>query len=275
VTGVPMAIDVVLDVDTGIDDAMAIVLAFASPALRVRAITCVAGNVEVDQVLINTLAVLDHIDAPDVPVTRGASGPLDGRPYEPRGAHGSNGLGGLRLGAPRRRAADRSAAEVLRDVADAAAAPVTMIALGPLTNVAALLQATPPVIDELARVVVVGDGTARGTTPRADFNMTHDPVATGAVFASGVPTQTYGADRLASVALSTAQVERLARSSRPPARLLAALAHAQAARFGGRALLGDAGAVATLVAPAVGDLTEWVVRTVDPGAAGADSCDRP
>jgi inosine-uridine nucleoside N-ribohydrolase len=139
---------------------------------------------------------------------------------------------------------------------------VTVAAFGPLTNVAELLRTSPSVAGKIARLLVVGG-------EHADFNLRHDPVATGVVFASGVPIDVYGADRLAATSLTSAQVQRLANSARPAAQLVAWLAVGQAARLGGRHLLGDAGAVAALVVEPPDDVPKWVVQTLTSDADGA------
>src|SRR5664280_2299124 len=130
-------VPVVLDVDTGVDDACALLLAARHPDLDLRAVTCVAGNAEVEQVVRNSLIVLDAADRIDVPVARGADRPLLEPPRPARHVHGQDGMGDLGLPAPSRAPDPRHAVEVLRDVLLEAAASghrVTLVPLAPMTN---------------------------------------------------------------------------------------------------------------------------------------------
>src|SRR6478609_7815248 len=113
---------VVLDVDTGIDDACAVLLAAMHPDLDLRAVSCVGGNAGVDDVVRNTLTVLDAAGRPDVPVARGAARPLLEPPREARHVHGEDGMADLGWPAPQRTADGRHALELLRDLLTEAAA---------------------------------------------------------------------------------------------------------------------------------------------------------
>jgi pyrimidine-specific ribonucleoside hydrolase len=236
-------VDVLLDVDTGVDDALAILVALRSPPLRVRAITCVAGNVGVEQVLTNTLKVLDAAAAMDIPVARGADGPA------PRGGsrHGADGLADLGLPPSSRRPAVESAVELMRAQLADAAAKVTLLALGPLTNVAALLRTHPDAGDGIDRIVVVG---GRDRTRGPDFNFEYDLPATSAVLTVGIPVTAYSLDVFTTVTVRTPSARELARSDEPAARLAGALLLHQAVRSGGTAAcVGDAGTVASVLQP--------------------------
>src|SRR6185295_1658894 len=182
-TGEP--VPVVLDVDTGVDDACALLLASRHPALELRAVTCVAGNTEVDQVLANTLTVLSIAGRDDVPVARGADRPLLEPVRAARHAHGDDGMGDLGLPASSRAPDPRPAVELLRDVlldAVQARSPVTLLPLGPLTNIALLLRAFPDAAAGLREIVFMGGSGARGNvTAAAEFNVWHDPEAAAVV----------------------------------------------------------------------------------------------
>lgn len=187
---------VYLDVDTGIDDALAILLAVEHPALDVRGITTVDGNVDLEQVTRNTLQVLDVAGAYDVPVVSGASHALAGPSEESASAvHGNDGLGGANLPAPSREAAGADAVAFLRDELLAADTPATLIALAPLTNIANLLEEAPEVTPKIERIAVMGGSVGPGNaTPVAEFNIYHDPEAADVVFSAGVPILMYGLD---------------------------------------------------------------------------------
>ncbi len=242
---------VVLDVDTGVDDALALLLAVRHPGLDLRAVTCVAGNVGVDQVVANTLRVLDAAGAGDVPVARGADRPLVEPAREARHVHGEDGLGDLGLPVARRRAADVHAVELLRRAVLQAPEPPTLVALAPLTNVALLLRSHPEVVQRVARVVVMGGAATGGNaTACAEFNVRHDPEAAAVVLGAGLPVTLYGLDVFYDVALVAAEADALAASPVPAAALAGRLVQHQVARLGGaHGTLGDAGAVAAALDP--------------------------
>ena len=137
------ALPVLLDVDTGGDDALALLLAMASPALDVRGITCVVGNHRLDRVVTNTLTLLDAIEAPPVPVAAGMDRAILEAQASPPPLHGQDGMGDLDLPAPRRTALDVHAGEFLRRSLADADEPLTLICLAPLTNIAMLLLMYP------------------------------------------------------------------------------------------------------------------------------------
>jgi pyrimidine-specific ribonucleoside hydrolase len=192
-TGLP----VVIDTDPGIDDAIALMLALSGPELDVRAVTTVGGNAGLDRTTENALRLLHLLGRDDVPVGAGADRPLVRRDAQPaESIHGADGLGGIRLDPAPRGADRRTAVELVRDVVEGSAEPVTLIALGPLTNVAALLAASPGVAARLGRIVMMGGGARvlGNMTPTAEFNVWYDPEAASRVLASGVPVTMVGLD---------------------------------------------------------------------------------
>src|SRR5450631_1711197 len=131
---------VILDVDTGVDDACALLLAALHPGLELRGVTCVGGNASVDEVVRNTLKVLDVAGRPDVPVARGAARPLLAPVSHARHVHGDDGMADLGWPSPDLRIGPRHAVELLRDLLSQAAAGgpedrVTLVTLAPLTNI--------------------------------------------------------------------------------------------------------------------------------------------
>ncbi|MGH3424597.1 MAG: nucleoside hydrolase, partial [Nocardioidaceae bacterium] len=244
------ATELILDVDTGVDDALAIIFAVRHPGLHVRAISCVAGNTGVDQVVANTLAVLDHAGAEDVPVGRGAARPLLNPVYDARHVHGTDGLGDLALPASDRRPAAVGAVELLRERILSSPAPVTLVPLGPLTNIALLLRTYPEVVSGLERIVFMGGAVSGGNASAvAEFNVWHDPEAAAIVLDTDVPILMYGLDVFYDVAVEPATYERLREHTDPAVRLAGSLiAHShRVVRTDPRAapggLIGDAGAV--------------------------------
>jgi pyrimidine-specific ribonucleoside hydrolase len=243
--------DVVLDVDTGVDDALAILLATRSGRLNVLAITCVAGNAGVDAVVANTLKVLDAAGAGQIPVARGADRPLVTTPQPARHVHGEDGMADLGLPASTRRAEREHAVEVLRRTLTSAPRPVTVVTLAPLTNVALLLRMYPEVVSGIERIVTMGGATAVGNaTASAEFNIWHDPEAAAVVFGSGAPVTMYGLDVFYDVTIEAAEIKRLAGSAAPAQLLAGRLLQHQLERFGAAPTIGDAGAVAAVIDPA-------------------------
>jgi len=178
---------VLLDCDPGHDDAVAILLAAGRPdAVDLRAITTVAGNAELDKVTLNARRVMTLAAITDVPVAAGAAGPLRGDELVTApDIHGKSGLDGAPLPEPRVELDARGAVDLM-----VARGPATVVATGPLTNVAVLLERSPETVRE---IVWMGGSTARGNTrPYAEFNAFVDPEAAAAVFAAGVPITMVG-----------------------------------------------------------------------------------
>jgi pyrimidine-specific ribonucleoside hydrolase len=251
-------VPVVLDVDTGVDDACALLLAARHPGLDLRAVTCVAGNADVDQVVRNTLIVLQAAGRPDVPVARGAQRPLLEPARPARHVHGEDGMGDLGRPAPLGVADPRHAVVLLRDVLlDAAARgrPITLVPLAPMTNVALLLRTFPEAAAGLARIVFMGGSGATGNaTAAAEFNVWHDPEAAAVVLDAaatlGVPVTMYGLDVFGDVRVGLDAARELAARADPAARLAGELIDFQCRRFGTPdATIGDAGAVCAVADP--------------------------
>ncbi|NEB65456.1 nucleoside hydrolase [Streptomyces diastaticus] len=244
-------IPVIIDCDTGVDDALALLLAVRHPRLDLRAVTCVAGNTDVAGVVRNTLTVLERAGAPDVPVARGAERPLIEGVRTARHVHGADGMGDLGLPAPTRAPADVDAVTLLRREILASPRPVTLIPTAPLTNIALLLRTHPEVTGNIERIVFMGGAVATGNaTPVAEFNVWHDPEAAAILLTAGVPITMYGLDVFERVIVPGTHVRRLRASAEPGTRLAGdLLAHrgpaTDASDPGGG--LGDAGAVCAVI----------------------------
>jgi inosine-uridine nucleoside N-ribohydrolase len=188
-----MAIPVLLDCDPGHDDAMAIMLAAASPAVDLLGITTVAGNQTLTKTTLNARRVCTVAGITTVPIAAGRARPLHGRLRTATGIHGETGLDGPTFGEPTVQVEPVGAVEFLHRVIGEADRPVTLIATGPLTNVAALLLAHPEVAGGLHEIVVMGGSTERGNaTPYAEFNVHTDPEAADIVIGSGLPVTMCG-----------------------------------------------------------------------------------
>lgn len=177
---------VVIDTDPGVDDAVAILLALASPEIDVVALTTVAGNVGLDKTTLNARRLLELAGRPDVVVAAGMADALAGSPAHEGGVHGEDGLGDLAWDEPSVGVAAEGAVEVLRAAIEAG--PLTIVAIGPLTNLAVLLQRHPGIDEAVERVVIMGGASFMGNvTPAAEFNIWADPEAARDVFAARWP----------------------------------------------------------------------------------------
>lgn len=186
-------IPVIVDCDPGHDDALALWLALGSPMLDVRAVTTVGGNVALEHTSRNARVVLTVAGIHDVPVAAGAAGPLERALETAEWIHGKNGLGGPDLPEPAFPLDPRDAVTLIRDVLAAAEGPVSIVATGPLTNIATLLRDHPESSTRIDRVVWMGGSTERGNvTPYAEFNAWVDPEAVDVVLTSGVPLTMVG-----------------------------------------------------------------------------------
>lgn len=174
-------IPLVIDTDPGIDDTAALLLATASPEVDLRAVTTVFGNVDLEQTTRNALGVLALAGRSDVPVAVGASRPLVyPQPHRAAEWHADDGIGGKAalLPEPGRGVDTRGAVDLLADVLRAAAEPVTIAPIGPLTNIALLLASHPELTPKIGRLVIMGGGLSGGnTTGAAEFNVWSDPEA--------------------------------------------------------------------------------------------------
>jgi pyrimidine-specific ribonucleoside hydrolase len=252
-------IPIVLDVDTGVDDACALLLAALHPALDLKAVSCVGGNASVDDVVRNTLKVLQAAGRTEVPVARGAERPLLESPVDARHVHGDDGMGDLGWPEAELAADPRNGVELLRDVCREAASagqPVTLVPLAPMTNIALLLRTYPDVAQGIERIVFMGGAAHAGNaTASAEFNVFHDPEAAAVVLDAAaeldVEVTMYGLDVFYDPVVTREQAaELVAVGGRGAAELGGRLVEFQCDRFGtDAATIGDAGAVCAVIDP--------------------------
>jgi purine nucleosidase/pyrimidine-specific ribonucleoside hydrolase len=203
------AVPCLLDCDPGHDDAIALLLALGSRALDLRAVTTVGGNGSLERVTDNARRVLTLAGADAVPIAAGAAQPLAGALVTAPDVHGESALDGAELPAPAVPLDPRPAIELIDDTARAAA-PLTLIATGPLTNVATALAERPGLAGRLREIVWMGGSTERGNiTPAAEFNAAVDPEAVDAVLAAGVPFTMVGLNLTHQALATPAVTERL------------------------------------------------------------------
>ena len=186
---------VLLDCDPGIDDALAIAFACGHPGLDLRAVTTVAGNVGLAQVTANALSVLEFAGHPDVPLAAGSAAPLLRPHVDARDVHGDFGLGQARLPPAQGRPVDADATDLIIDTIGASPGEITLVATGPLTNIALAVRRQPELVSQVADFVIMGGSATRGnTTPAAEFNIATDPEAAAVVFGAGWQVTMVGLD---------------------------------------------------------------------------------
>jgi pyrimidine-specific ribonucleoside hydrolase len=186
---------IVLDCDPGHDDALAITLALARPELELLGITTAGGNSPLTNTTHNALRVLALLGRSDVPVAAGAERPLLRESWTPVEFHGESGLDGADLPEPEAAPRPEGAMALTEALVAAAGRPVTLVATGPLTNVALLLRARPRIRERIARICLMGGSLGEGnTTASAEFNIWQDPEAASIVFNCGIPISMMGLD---------------------------------------------------------------------------------
>jgi pyrimidine-specific ribonucleoside hydrolase len=201
---------VILDVDPGHDDAVAIMLACAAPALDLLAVTAVAGNVPLEKTTRNALRVLSLIGHTGVPVAAGAPSPLHRPLRTAEDIHGQSGMEGTQIPDPSFVPDERSAIELIADAVRETPEPVTLVPTGPLTNVATFLREYSELKERIARISLMGGSIGLGnTTPAAEFNLYVDPEAAREVFESGLPIAMSGLDVTHQADAGPAERERL------------------------------------------------------------------
>lgn len=245
-----MAEGLIIDTDPGVDDAFAICLAAASPEVELLAVTTTFGNVDLATTTANARRVLGLLGRDDVPVGRGAEVPLV-HPVSERAehVHGDDGLGGCAAAfAPLAPEPVGRAQDVLAATLEAAPEPVTLAAIGPLTNVALLLATRPDLADRIGRLVVMGGALGGGNVTRAaEFNLWSDPEAARRVL-----------------------VEEPARHGLAVTLVPLDLTHAVGVDHGWLTALADAGPVGAALAATRLDYVERVRRGEAPGEAGPE-----
>ncbi len=266
-------IDVILDVDTGIDDAMALLFAAARPEFNILAVSCVAGNADLAAVGRNTRQVLNLAGATDVPVFLGAERPL-AQDAAPAGhVHGSNGLADLNpadygsIGDPT--LDPRSAVEGLREIILAHPRPVTIVELAPMTNLAMLFEKYPEVLDNVDKVWVMGGAATVGNaTPVAEFNTWHDPEAAD-ICLRAAPTLLYPLEVFYRPRVTDDDIAQLRGSGNRLANLAGDLLAGISEPYAGesrvhegayRSCIGDAGLLCLMVDPSLAVIRRHPVR---------------
>ena len=260
---------IILDCDPGHDDAIALMLALASPEVELLGVTTVFGNHSLRHTTENAIRVLDHVRRDDIPVSAGAPRPLVRERHQEAHVHGESGLDGADLPPPSRPPERDHAIDWIAGTTSSHSQPVTLVATGPLTNVALLLARYPELEQRLERIVLMGGAIAEGNvTPAAESNIWADPEAARRVFSSDLDLTMVGLDVTHKALLTDVHAKRLAGTG--PAGTLVADLHTFYARHhrrrhrGGGAPVHDAVAVAHVIDPSLIEMKSCGVR-VDTG----------
>lgn len=203
---------IIFDTDPGLDDALALFLALASPELQVEAITTVSGNVHVDLTTRNALSLLELTGRTTIPVARGCDRPIVREPVNADYVHGQNGLGGISLPEPQLRPVNQHAVDLIIEKIMAAPREISLVPVGPLTNIAMALRKEPRIAENVREVVIMG-GALRvpgNVTPAAEFNIYADPHAAHIVFHAGWPIKLVALDVTQKTLLTRERVQFLA-----------------------------------------------------------------
>lgn len=220
---------VLIDTDPGLDDAVAILYALSEPWFTVEAMTSVAGNIGISTTTRNVGSLLAAMGRDDIPFAAGASGPLDGPAIHEAAIHSADGLGGVILPAPQAASDSQPATAFL--TAHLLAAPrgsLTVLALGPLTNLALLARDAPDAYARIGRIIAMG-GTLKepgNSGPHAEFNMAADPVAAQVVFDAPVPVTLISLDVTRKLRATPEDLDRLTATDTNAAILAATLVRA-------------------------------------------------
>ena len=214
---------IIIDTDPGVDDALTILLALASPEIQLEALTTTHGNIGIEKTTRNALAVLEFANASHIPVARGCTLPLVSPPSKPAEAvHGASGIGKAVLPEPKSQPINQHAIDYLIERVLAEPQENTLFTIGPMTNLALAIRKEPRIVQALKGLVIMGGAIRSGgnVTPLAEFNIHADPHAAHVVFHSGIPITLIPLDVTYKCLLTTVDVERLNRIDSPVARFV-------------------------------------------------------
>ncbi len=240
---------IILDTDSGIDDAVAIAAALFSPEIDLQLITTVAGNVSVEKTTRNALQLL-HFWQADVPVAQGAAMPLTRPLRDAASIHGESGMDGYDFPAHDRQTLNVPAFQAMYERLMASPEPLTLVTIGPLTNIALLLTHYPACTAKINRLVMMGGSAGRGNfTPNAEFNIAIDPEAAARVFESGIEIVMCGLDVTHQAVLTPDYLAALPALNRTGQLLHALFSHYRAGSMTTGLRMHDLCAIAWLLRP--------------------------
>ncbi|KAI9153459.1 hypothetical protein LWI28_011660 [Acer negundo] len=213
----------IIDTDPGIDDSMAIFMAFQTPEVEILGLTTIFGNVATEDATHNALLLCEIAGRPDIPVAEGSPEPLKGgKPRVADFAHGSDGLGNINLPPPKAKKSDKSASEFLVDKVTEYPGEVSILALGPLTNLALAIKRDSSFASKVKNIVVLGGAffAMGNVNPSAEANIYGDPEAADVVLTSGANIVVVGINITTQVKLADADLLELRQSEGKYAQLL-------------------------------------------------------
>ena len=246
---------VIIDTDPGVDDALALLLALRSPELKIEGITAVAGNVPLELGLPNALRMAEIAGRTDIPVAGGARVPLLRRLVTATYVHGENGLGGAVFPEPKLQPIALPAPEFIREAVHKYPGEISLLTIGPLTNIATALNVDATLASQVKSLVMMGGSLSGGNiTPAAEFNIYVDPEAARIVFQSGIPITMVGLDVTRKTSLTDDHVRTLEAHDNPVSQAAAkiarnAIAHNRDQGFTVGPNMHDSLAVAALIDP--------------------------
>ncbi|MEW6227963.1 MAG: nucleoside hydrolase [Bacillota bacterium] len=214
---------IIIDTDPGVDDAMAILFALNSPEVDVEGLTVVHGNTEVEYCCKNALRILEVAGRSDIPVAKGIGRPLIREPRWGKQIHGTNGLGDVELGEPNVSAIEEHAVDFIIRKVMQNPKDITLVAIGPLTNVAVALLKEPRVANSVKQIVFMGGAiTVPGNaSPVASANLYHDPESARIVFSSGAPIVMAGLDVARKLVFTESYINEFREGKTPAAQFIA------------------------------------------------------
>ncbi len=264
---------IIIDTDPGIDDSMAIFFALSSPELEVIGLTTVFGNVHVDLAATNALRLLEIAGRTDISVAKGAANSLVGD-YDnpPAFIHGDDGQGNVHLPPPVGKIIDQPSAQFIVEQVMAAPGEITLVPIGPLTNIALALRLEPRIAQNVKQIVLMGGNAlvSGNSTPAAEANIKDDPEAADVVFGAGWPITMVGLDVTTKASVSDEQLQMYARSNNPMAQHLARITpfymeFSKRVNGVGGLLVHDSTAIAYLLMPDAFTVKSWRIRVETQG----------
>ncbi|MFI6297990.1 nucleoside hydrolase [Nonomuraea sp. NPDC050790] len=260
-----MTVSMLIDCDPGIDDALALALA-AGSTLDLRGITTVGGNVGLDLTTANALALREFLDLGDVPVVPGCSGALVRGPMDAAHVHGAGGLGDAVLPQAVRGAGEGHAADFIISTLQDHPGEITLVATGPLTNIALAVRREPRIVDWVRDFVIMGGSYTRGNhNPAAEFNILTDPEAAAIAFNAGWTVTQIGLDVTLTARLTLPILNRMRDLGRLSSLILPSVQYYSPVTEESGPALHDAVAVAHVIDPTLLTLTPAEVQVETAG----------
>lgn len=258
---------IIIDTDPGVDDTMAIFFALRSPELDVIGLTTIFGNVHTDLATFNALRLMEIANRTDIPVARGSDNPLARLFKGPSpSVHGDDGQGNVHLPPPSTRRISGSAAKFIIDQVRKAPGQITLVAVGPLTNLALALRLDPNIMQNIQEVVLMG-GNAMclgNITPAAEANIYNDPEAADVVFSAHWPVTMVGLDVTHKLNMKPEHLNRYAQADNPLAQHIARIVphyrrYAENAYQIQGIYVHDSAAIAYLIEPTLFQVERWPI----------------